>query len=145
MTTPTEIEALPTATEAALCCMIISNPGGGERPHAWQKRVNDLIRAQCDALTALQAERDDQTVKRAEKAEEEREKDHAEINLKADFIDKTINQLAAAQVDREALIELCQEVSFFLKAFSVGKPVYADRLKSALDNARAALVRIKGA
>jgi hypothetical protein len=59
MTTTTEIEALPTATEAALCCMIISNPGGGERPHAWQKRVNDLIRAQRDALTALQAERDE--------------------------------------------------------------------------------------
>jgi hypothetical protein len=68
MTTPTDIEALPTATEAALCCMIISNPGGGERPHAWQKRVNDLIRAQRDALTALQAERD-AAVARAEAAE----------------------------------------------------------------------------
>jgi len=40
-------------TEAALCCMIVSNPAGGERPHAWQKRVNDLIRAQRDTITAL--------------------------------------------------------------------------------------------
>lgn len=40
-------------TEAALCCMIVSNPAGGERPHAWQRRVNDLIRAQRDTITAL--------------------------------------------------------------------------------------------
>lgn len=42
-------------TEAALCCMIVSNPGGGERPHAWQKRVNDLIRSQRDEIARLRA------------------------------------------------------------------------------------------
>lgn len=39
----------------ALICMIVSNPGGKERPHAWQKTVNDLIRA-------LQKERNDKNV-----------------------------------------------------------------------------------
>jgi hypothetical protein len=39
----------------ALICMIVSNPGGGERQHAWQKRVNDFIRAQQDEITRLKA------------------------------------------------------------------------------------------
>ena len=39
--------------ECALVCMIVSNPGGGERPHAWQKRVNDLIRALRDERNRL--------------------------------------------------------------------------------------------
>lgn len=53
-TSPEKVAA-PTPTEAALCCMLVSNPGGGERPHAWQKRVNDLIRAQRDTILALQS------------------------------------------------------------------------------------------
>ena len=43
-------------TEAALLCMIASNPTGGERPQGWQKRVNDFIRAQRDATDAAEAE-----------------------------------------------------------------------------------------
>ena len=45
----------PTTTEAAICCMIVSNPCGGMRPHGWQKRVNDLIRAQDQELATLRA------------------------------------------------------------------------------------------
>ena len=40
--------------QCALVCMIVSNPGDGERPHAWQKRVNDLIRALRDERNELQ-------------------------------------------------------------------------------------------
>lgn len=29
----------------AVACMIVSNPGGGERDEGWQRRVNDVIRA----------------------------------------------------------------------------------------------------
>ena len=39
--------------ECALVCMIVSNPGNRERPHAWQKRVNDLIRALRDERNRL--------------------------------------------------------------------------------------------
>lgn len=45
--------------ETALCCMIVSNPTGGERPHAWQKRVNDHMRAQAAEIARLTAERDE--------------------------------------------------------------------------------------
>jgi hypothetical protein len=39
--------------QMALVCMIVSNPGGGERQHAWQKRVNDFIRAQQAEIERL--------------------------------------------------------------------------------------------
>jgi hypothetical protein len=39
--------------QCAVVCMIVSNPGGGERPYAWQKRVNDLIRALRDERNAF--------------------------------------------------------------------------------------------
>jgi hypothetical protein len=43
-----------TSDEAcAVVCMLVSNPGGGERQHAWQKRVNDLIRALRDERASL--------------------------------------------------------------------------------------------
>lgn len=42
-------EKIDTSDEqCALICMVVSNPGDGPRPHAWQKRVNDLIRALRD-------------------------------------------------------------------------------------------------
>jgi chromosome segregation ATPase len=40
---------------------------------------------------------------RVEALEEERDKDHKNINLKADFIERTINQLAAAEAQVTAL------------------------------------------
>lgn len=42
--------------EVALCCMIVSNPGGGARPLGWEKRLNDLIRAQRDEIARLRAD-----------------------------------------------------------------------------------------
>ena len=42
-------------TEAVICCIIVSNPANGERPHAWQKRVTDLMRAQRDRIAELEA------------------------------------------------------------------------------------------
>ncbi len=42
-------------TEAAICCMLVTNPGGGQRPHAWQQRVNDLIRAQKAQIAKMNA------------------------------------------------------------------------------------------
>lgn len=41
--------------ECDVVCMIVSNPGGGERQQAWQKRVNDLIRALRDERNELRA------------------------------------------------------------------------------------------
>jgi len=37
----------------ALVCMIVSNPGSGERRLGWQKVVNDLIRALRDERNAF--------------------------------------------------------------------------------------------
>lgn len=51
----TENAQVETSDEqCALVCMIVSNPGDGVRPHAWQKRVNDLIRALRDERNELQ-------------------------------------------------------------------------------------------
>lgn len=41
----------------------------------------------------------------------ERAKDHAEINLKADFIDATINQLAEAEATRDAAIRAALDMA----------------------------------
>lgn len=42
-----------TSDEAcAIVCMLVSDPWD-ERPHAWQKRVNDLIRALRDERNEL--------------------------------------------------------------------------------------------
>lgn len=52
--TMSDTEKIDTSDEAcALVCMLVSNPGGGERPHAWQRRVNDLIRALRDERNSL--------------------------------------------------------------------------------------------
>jgi hypothetical protein len=48
------MESIDTSDEAcAVVCMLVSNPGQDERPHAWQKRVNDLIRALRDERNEL--------------------------------------------------------------------------------------------
>lgn len=44
--------------ECALVCMIVSNPTGTVRPNAWQKRVNDLIRALRDERNELTNKQD---------------------------------------------------------------------------------------
>lgn len=41
--------------EVALVCMIVSNPGGKERPLGWQKRVNDLLRGMRDRIKELES------------------------------------------------------------------------------------------
>jgi hypothetical protein len=154
MTTPTEIEALPTATEAALCCMIISNPGGGERPHAWQKRVNDLIRAQRDALTALQAEREElalaicggedapgyanaQTVETLVAV--------ARSNGNAHM--QTINQLLKLQADRDALrAEQDQaEQRGYANAMEAERKLHEDALETLAAERAAAVARAEAA
>jgi hypothetical protein len=49
-------DQIDTSDEAcAVVCMIVSNPGLGDRPRAWQKRVNDLIRALRDERNATQS------------------------------------------------------------------------------------------
>jgi len=49
----TERHADTSDEQCAIVCMIVSNPGNGDRPHAWQKRVNDLIRALRDERNEL--------------------------------------------------------------------------------------------
>ena len=44
----------------------------------------------------------------------ERKKDHANINLKADFIDKTINQLAEADAKLAKAVEALDEAVYLL-------------------------------
>lgn len=44
-----EVEDL--ATEAALCTMIVSNPGDVPRPDRWKMRVNNCLRALVAAVT----------------------------------------------------------------------------------------------
>src|SRR4029077_20927596 len=67
-----KMEPIDTSDEAcALVCMLVSNPGQGKRPYAWQKRVNDLIRALRDernelrrAVGPLSEQEDDLTLRK---------------------------------------------------------------------------------
>lgn len=45
----------------------------------------------------------------------DREKDHANINLKADFIDKTLNQLAETEAKLAAAVELLEKAAVLAK------------------------------
>ena len=40
--------------EVAICCMIVSNPGGNMQVQGWQKRVNDLLRGMRDRIKELE-------------------------------------------------------------------------------------------
>ena len=103
---------------------------------AWDKAATALTALRADLAAA---------VARANSAQADAEGWARKCAVADDRADAAVARAEKAEgVTHDALIELCQEVSFFLEGFSVGKPVYADRLKSALDNARAALPDAKG-
>lgn len=66
----------------------------------WKDNVRTYDTAPFEA-----ADRIEQLVATNEALLAERKKDHANINLKADFIDKTINQLAEAEAKLARVVE----------------------------------------
>ena len=93
----------PTSTEAAICCMIVSNPSGGMQPHGWQKRVNDLIRAQDQELTTLRAEAD---------------RSHAQAERAALLLTDAVNQLATLRASEAAAVARVKVLEAALKPFA---------------------------
>ena len=84
----------------------------------------------------------------------EGEKDHANINLKADFIDKTINQLAEAEAKLAKAVEAMRETLDAIEGYNQTLPdedgLYWDGANAGLIaqeivSARTTLAEIKGA
>ena len=139
----------PTSTEAAICCMIVSNPCGGMQPHGWQKRVNDLIRAQDQELTTLRAEQAmlkfdiDKMLTQIEghnAAWDELRASEAAANARADQArDKALLE-AAGTLEAQALDAEAQA-----KRFRGGSDPWADRTarSRALRNSAAAILALR--
>jgi len=73
-----EIDLTPEAIERHIWRGVAET----DEQESWIRENNAFLRALSARVVELEAER---------------AKDHAEINIKADFIDATINQLAAAE------------------------------------------------